>query len=300
MEVERLRPCSDGTLPDHNMLRSHPVGSIPEETLRIATAALPAGNIYISLRDHLGTIFDDSIFGPIFPERGQPATTPWRLALVTILQFAEGLSDRDVAEAVRTRIDWKYLLGLELTDPGFGYSILSRSRSRLVDGHAEQLLLEKLLDECKSSGLLRARTDVRTDSTHVLASVRKMNRSELVGETLRAGLNVLSRADPGWVAANVDSSWRLKYSRRFGYPREVLSKEAIVAIAEDIGRDGIALLEMIWREDTPSYLRAQFACSRNSAALLGRSVLDGQRFPAVAASREPSAVTSLDRLAIRY
>jgi transposase len=132
------------------------------------------------------------------------------------MQFAEGLSDRDAAEAVRTRIDWKYLLGLQLSDPGFDYSILSRFRDRLIEGHAEILLLERLLEECKSLGLVRAGGDARTDSTHILGSIRRMNRSELVGETLRAALNVLSNVDPKWVAANVDASWYLKYGRRFG------------------------------------------------------------------------------------
>jgi transposase len=96
----------------------------------------------ITLRDQIGTTFDDSLFAPLFPVRGQPAAVPWRLALVTIMQFAEGLSDRDAAEAMRTRINWKYLLGPELSDPGFDYSVLSRFRDRLIEGHAEMSLLQ--------------------------------------------------------------------------------------------------------------------------------------------------------------
>jgi transposase len=172
------------------------------------------------------------------------------------MQSSARLSDRDAAEAVRTRIDWKYLLGLELSDSGFDYSILSRFRDRLIEGHAEMSLLDRFLDKCKSLGMLRDRSDMRTDSTHVVASIRNMNRSELVGETLRATLNVLSTADPQWVAANVDASWYLKYARRFGYPRETLSKEAIIAAAEGIGRDGIALLARIWSKETPLYMRS--------------------------------------------
>jgi transposase len=92
--------------------------------VRVACAALDENNRYRKLREHFGTVFNDESFEPLFPLRGQPAATPWRLALVTVLQFAESLSDREAAEAVRARIDWKYLLGLELTDPGFDYSIL--------------------------------------------------------------------------------------------------------------------------------------------------------------------------------
>jgi transposase len=91
---------------------------------------------------------------------------------VVILQFAEGLSDRDVASAVRSLIDWKYLLGLELSDSGFDYSILSRFRSRLIHGNAEALLLEKMLSQCREAGILRERSDMRTDSTHVVAAIR--------------------------------------------------------------------------------------------------------------------------------
>jgi transposase len=185
------------------MLQSLPLGPIPEVILSVAKAAIAAGNTYITLRDQIGTIFDDSLFAPLFPVRGQPAAAPWRLAFVTCMQFAEGLSDRDAAEAVRTRIDWKYLLGLELSDPGFDYSILSRFRDRLIEGHAEMSLLQRLLEKCKSLGLLRTRSDMRTDSTHVLASIRNVNRSDLVGETLRATLNVLATVDPNWIAVSV-------------------------------------------------------------------------------------------------
>jgi len=196
------------------MLRSNLHESIPSETVRIACAALDEDNRYRKLREQFGTVFSGQAFEALFPARGQPAATPWRLALVTVLQFSEGLSDREAAEAVRARIDWKYLLGLELTDPGFDYSILSRFRDRLIEGNAETLLLRQMLDKSKELGLLRKRGDMRTDATHVIASVRNMNRSELVGETLRAALNVIATVDPKWLAANVDGSWYLKYARR--------------------------------------------------------------------------------------
>ena len=119
------------------MLQLLTVAPVPADTMRVAKDAIPEGNTCMALRDRLGAIFDDALFAPLFPTRGQPAAAPWRLAVVTILQFAERLSDRDAAEAVRTRIDWKYLLGLELSDSSFDYSILSRFRDRLIEGNAE-------------------------------------------------------------------------------------------------------------------------------------------------------------------
>ena len=197
------------------MLRLLPIGPIPTNTMRVAEAAIPEGNTYLKLRNALGTVFDDALFSPLFASRGQPAAAPWRLALVTIMQFAEGLSDRDAADAVRTRIDWKYLLGLELSDPGFNYSILSRFRARLVENNAETSLLQGLLERCHDLGLVRERSDMRTDSTHIIASIRDMNRLELVGETLRAALNVLATVDPAWLCTHVESDWYVRYAKRF-------------------------------------------------------------------------------------
>src|SRR3954454_16359662 len=126
-------------------LRPQTCPEVPASTATVARAAFPRGNPYLRLRDALGTVFSDAQFAPLFPSRGQPAETPWRLALVTVLQFAENLSDRRAADAVRGRIDWKYALGLELDAPGFDFSALSEFRGRLTAGGAERLLLDEML-----------------------------------------------------------------------------------------------------------------------------------------------------------
>jgi transposase len=182
-------------------LQPHSVPPVPELTARVARAAFPKGNRYLRLRDELGNIFRDADFAGLYPRRGQPALPPWQLALVTVMQFAEDLSDRAAADAVRGRIDWKYALGLELDDPGFNYSVLSEFRTRLLAGGSERLLLEAMVEACKARGLLTARAAQRTDSTHVLAATRDLNRLELVGETLRAALNAVAAVAPGWLRA---------------------------------------------------------------------------------------------------
>ncbi len=96
--------------------------TIPTETIRVAKAAYPKGNIYMRMRDELGVIYDEQVFANLFAIRGQPGIAPWRLALISIMQFAEGKSDRLAADAVRGRIDWKYALGLDLSDSGFDNS----------------------------------------------------------------------------------------------------------------------------------------------------------------------------------
>ena len=136
-------------------LRPHIIEPVPEETARVARAAFPKGHPYLTFRDALGTIFQDEDFTALFPAWGYPGLPPWRLALVTIMQFRENLADRQAAEAVRARIDWKYFLSLDLTDPGFDFSVLSEFRDRLLVGSAEELLLDKLLERCQALGLLR-------------------------------------------------------------------------------------------------------------------------------------------------
>jgi len=131
--------------------------TVPAETARVAHAVFPNGNIYLQLYDSLGSLFQDEDFAALFPPDGQPALSPLRLVLVLILQFAEGLSDRQAADAVRSRIDWKYLLCLELTDPGFDYSVLSEFRARLIESGWEQKLFDRLLEQFRTRGLLKAR-----------------------------------------------------------------------------------------------------------------------------------------------
>lgn len=195
-------------------LRLHPDFVVPIETARVARAAFPNGSLCIRIADRLGTIFRDDDFAALFPPRGQPALTPVRLALVTILQFDECLSDRQAADAVRFRIDWKYLLCLDLTDPGFDFSVLSEFRSRLVAAHAEALLFNLLLERLRDDGLVQARGRQRTDSTHVLGAVRAMNRLECVVETMRHALTCIASAAPQWLRAHARDDWADRYGRR--------------------------------------------------------------------------------------
>src|SRR5947208_10100734 len=173
-------------------LKPQPIEPVPEETARIARAAYPKGNIYLQLRDEFGTIYEDEDFVNLYPRRGQPAQAPWRLALVSVMQFREGLSDRQAADAVRGRLDWKYLLGLEVSDPGFDYSVLSEFRQRLLTNEKDLLVFDIFLTQLRERGYLKMRGQQRTESTHVLAKIRLLNRVEVVGETFRAALNSLA------------------------------------------------------------------------------------------------------------
>jgi len=236
-------------------LHPHVIEPVPEETARIAHAAFPKGHPYLTFRDALGTIFQDEDFATLFPAWGQPGLPPWRLALVTIMQFRENLADRQAAEAVRARIDWKYLLSLELTDPGFDFSVLSEFRDRLLAGSAAELLLDKLLERCRALGLLTARGQQRTDSTHVLAAIRVLNRLERVAETLRAALNAVATVAPDWLQAITPLAWYERSSRRIEesrLPKDTAEREAY---AHPVGEDGFRLLDLLETPEAPAGLR---------------------------------------------
>ena len=236
-------------------LKPQAIGPIPEETARIARAAYPKGNIYLQLRDTLGTIYEDEQFADLFPQRGQPAETPWRLALVCVLQFLEGLSDRQAADAVRGRLDWKYLLGLELSDPGFDHTVLVEFRQRLLSGKHDLLLFDLLLTRLREGGYLRVRGRQRSDSTHVLAKIRALNRVEGVGETFRAALNSLAVAAPEWLTGQIQADWVDRYEHRVEDYRLPAGKQAREDYAVVMGKDGMSLLSAIDADEAPGWLR---------------------------------------------
>ncbi|MCA9838547.1 MAG: IS1182 family transposase [Trueperaceae bacterium] len=227
---------------------------MPEETARVAKAAFPKGNLAIFLRDELEGLYNDELFADLYPERGKPAEAPWRLAIVTILQFAEDYSDREAADAVRSKIDWKYALGLELTDTGFDFTVLSKFRKRLDQGGAEHRLLDELLKACQAKSLIRKRGNARTDSTHVLAKVRALNRLGSHIEAMRVCLNSLATLAPEWLKAWVPEDWYERYSKRFESFRSPKEKEEAKALADLVGTDGFALLAKVYHSDSPFWL----------------------------------------------
>ncbi len=188
-------------------LQPQAVAAIPEETAGVARLILPKGNRYLLLRDELGSVYTADPFVDLYPKQGSFAEAPWRLAWVTVMEYRENYTDRQAAEAVRTRIDWKYVLSLELTDPGFDFSLLSAFRGPLMEANQEDLRLKGLLEHCEQGGWLKARGQQRTASTHVRASIRTINRLECAGEPLRAALNRLAVVAPDWLRAQVPAEW---------------------------------------------------------------------------------------------
>ncbi len=237
-------------------LHPQPIGEVPAETARVSRAAFPKGTLVTRLRDEFSALYQDEDFRRFYPARGQPGLAPWRLALVTVFQFLEQLSDRQAADAVRGRIDWKYALGLELTDPGFHFSVLTEFRARLVAGGAEHLLLDTMLERFKARGLVKARGKQRTDSTHVLGAVHDLHLLELVAETLRAALDDLAAAVPDWLRGVARPDWFERYGHRVEDYRLPKRREEREALALVVGADGFLLLGALDAQDAPAEARA--------------------------------------------
>lgn len=195
-------------------MQPRPWPEVPADTARVAKRAFRKGTVAIRARDELGDWLDGAAFAAGYGVRGKPGISPAQLAMVTVLQVAENLTGRQAADAVRARLDWKYGLGLALEDEGFDASVLCEFRERLVAAGLERKILDLLLARLGELGLVGAGGRQRTDSTHVLAAIRGLNRLELAGETVRAALEALAAAVPGWLATVIDASWQSVYGAR--------------------------------------------------------------------------------------
>jgi len=238
-------------------LHPRPLPPVPSATATAVQAAFPKGNLSVDLRAEFGALYTDELFADLYPAQGRPVeVAPWRLALVLVMQYLEGLTDRQAADAVRRCLDWKYALSLELTDPGFDFTLLHDFRERLLAHDAAPRLLDTLLAACQARGLLTRRGTQRTDSTHILAAVRTLHRLECVLETLRLVLDRLAAVAPDWLQARVPEAWYERYGARaehFRLPKEATKRRAL---AETAGADGYQLLAWLAAPDTPPSLRA--------------------------------------------
>src|SRR6266568_147165 len=226
-------------------LHTQPLEPIPDLTSQIAHASFPKGTLAMHLRDALGPIYKDADFADLFPKRGRAAEAPWRLALVTVLQALENLSDRQAAEMVRGRLDWKYALSLPLDDEGFDASILVDFRQRLIDHEAQDRLLEPILQVCRQHGWLKAGGKQRTDSTWVIANVRGLSSLESVGESLRAALNEIAEVAPDWLLEIVSPDWFDRYVHRFELQRFPKEKSAQETLRKQVGEDS---WQQVWHQ----------------------------------------------------
>ncbi len=245
----------------------------------VAKAAFPRGCMAMRLRDSLGPIFDDARFAHLFPRRGRPAEAPWRLAVGTLLQFAENLSDRQAADAVRVRLDWKYLLALPLADLGFDSTVLCEFWTRLVAGHAEHELLDAVLAVAVAHKLVTAGGKVRTDSTHVLAAMRVRVRVDCATEALRQALDAVAAAEPRWLLAHALPHWAEHYAGHGDWGHVARARATREGRACQLGTDGHHVLAAVWAGGAPDGLRELEEVEVMRRIWVQQFYLDGQGGP---------------------
>ncbi|MGW2207616.1 transposase [Streptomyces sp. NPDC001774] len=210
----------------------------------------------MAVRDRFGELFPDAEFAGAFAATGPAGWSPGRLALITVFQMVENLTDRQAAEAVRDKLSWMYALGLDLADTGFDFTVLSQFRTRVAGHHLEEKALDLLLARLTGQGLLGAGGKQRTDSTHVISAVRDLNRLELAGESVRAAVEALTVAAPDWVAAVLDvPGWSRRYDTRIDTWRMPSSQTKRDQLSLSYGRDGFALLTAVSGVRSPHWLR---------------------------------------------
>lgn len=262
---------------------------IPEETARVARAAFRTPSVPMMMRDELGSLYEDEKFLDLFSTLGRGAVSAERLTIVSVLQYIEGLTDRQAALAVRGRLDWKYALSLELEDEGFDPSLLTDFRARLLEGGAERRPFELLLERCRERGWLKAGGTQRTDSTHVLGAIRSLNRLETGVETFRSALNALAVAFPEWLKPHLEMEWVERYGKRVEESRLPQKKAARERYAEELGRDGMKLLEAIDSPDAPELLRHLPAVKTLRQVWIQQYFYKGSRLLWRPASEQPPA-----------
>lgn len=229
---------------------------IPEQMARVARAAFPAGTLAMRVRDRLGEVFADEPFTAAFGVRGAPGMSPAVLSLVSVLQFTENLTDRQAAQMAVRAIDWKYALGVEWTDTGFDPSVLAKFRTRLASHGMERIIFDRLLEHCKTAGLVAAGGKQRTDSTHVISAVCDLNRLEVAGESVRAASEALAVAAPDWLATTIDLD---EFAHRHGprikswaMPGAKTKRDRLAVV---YGQDALTVCRAVTGADAPAWLR---------------------------------------------
>jgi transposase len=232
-------------------LHCRDLSAMPADIAAVGAQVLPPTKRYRVIGDHLADLWDEAQFAALYDTRGRHALSPALLAMVTLFQFLEDIPDREAAEQVVVRLDWKYGLHLPLEDTGFDYSCLCYFGQRVLDQHQDTLVFETILGKVRALGFLKKRGKERTDSIAVLGAVRQLSALETVTETLRLAVRALVAADVAWLEQAVPASFADQYADL--RPDYRLTVEEQAALFRQVGQDGYWLLDRL--EAAPMTLR---------------------------------------------
>jgi len=257
----------------------HPLGPVPECTAQLAKQLLKGKEQrFLVMAESLDDAFSEGDLKAFYPDKGQWGIHPVRICMLLLLQASEGLTDQQVAEAVRLNIGWKYVLRLPLDDLGWSSTVLTDARERFCDGDPQQVFLDSFLNKANEKGLLNF-SKQRVDSTHIIACVRSLNRVELVLETTRNAIEALTEVDVEWLSSIRRDHWLKQYylDRPFNY--RLPKKEADrIKIAEVAGNDGFYILDCIEKaaEEKKNIFKALEAIQTLEKVLEEQFSIDGK------------------------
>ncbi len=231
---------------------SRPFPSLPADTERAAKSVFNIENLYLAIGDRLDRLFDHINWDDLYAIDAKPAHNLFILAMVTIFQYAEDLPDHQAAEAIRTRMDWKYALHLSLDYPGFAPEELTEFRQRLLMDASAQRVFRHMLTRLGKLGLLGSREKREVDVTTVLKSLDALSRVERVAQAMTQALEALASAEPTWLRAVSLPHWYERYDPTLGALRLPHSLKEQEAMAQAIGADICHLLEVSAATDAPT------------------------------------------------
>lgn len=226
---------------------------MPKETGEIGAKLLRPDSVYRLVGEEIFAQFNEADFADLYPAEGKPGYSPVILGFVSVFQYIEKYPDRQAAEALRMRLDWKYALHLPLDDQGLDFSVLSEFRDRLIKHQAEGWVFDRLVAAFRAKGLIKERGKQRTDSLAMLSKVRHLSRLELVVESLRLAIGAVLKADRAWGEAVIPPAWEARYGERFVLGRH--DPAVWDAYEQSIGNEGQWFLQRVESEGAPAELK---------------------------------------------
>ena len=218
---------------------------IPTETARAAEAIFGKGNVYMAIGDQLDRLLADVSFDLLDATGDKPASSLLIPALVTIFQFAEHLADRRAADALRSRLDWKYALHLSPDYPGVDPVVLCEFRQSLFRNSAARQVFQLILNRLSESELVRFGYVEWPIAPDVLSAVCRLSRLERLIEAMRLTLEALADRRSEWLRGVALPHWYNRYDQVLSTGVLPRLKEEQEAVAIGIGTDAVYLLEKV-------------------------------------------------------
>jgi Transposase domain (DUF772) len=228
-----------------------PFPPIPEDTARAVEILFGKGNVYIRLGEHINEIL--SQLGAEMsevPGKSSAETNLW-YAMIVAFQFAEELTDRQILEALRNRVDLKYALHLPMNYPGLDPKVLCQYRKQVFTDPASRQVFQILLDSFTEFGLLKSNREQPLVASQVIDEVCASNRLEIVMEAMHRALESLTATNAEWLRLAARPHWYVRYSRQTTMRLWPNNKEKWEAVALTIGADIQYLLEEIDKSQLP-------------------------------------------------